>query len=154
MLRMNDMATRKIVIEGDEILRKISKPVLIFDERLHAFLDDMKETMYHENGVGLAAVQTGALKRIFVMDIHDGKGLIEFINPEILETRGEQVSCEGCLSIPDFQGNVRRPAYVRVRAQDRTGSEFFYEGEELAAVCVSHEYDHLNGVLFRDKVFE
>ncbi|MHB1452440.1 MAG: peptide deformylase [Saccharofermentanales bacterium] len=148
------MALRKIVIEGDEILRKLSKPVLAFDDRLHSFLDDMKETMYHENGVGLAAVQTGTLKRIFVMDVHDGKGLLEFINPEILETRGEQISCEGCLSIPDFQGNVRRPAYIRVKAQDRSGNAFLYEGEELAAICVSHEYDHLDGILFRDKVFE
>ncbi|MHB8963341.1 MAG: peptide deformylase [Saccharofermentanales bacterium] len=148
------MALRKIVIEGDEILRKISKPVLIFDDRLRGFLDDMKETMYQENGVGLAAVQIGALRRIFVMDIHDGKGLVEFINPEMLEMRGEQISCEGCLSIPDFQGNVRRPAYVKVRAQDRDGNEFFYEGEDLAAVCISHENDHLDGILFRDKVFE
>ena len=146
------MALRKIVIEGDDILRKVSRPVQNFDERLHAFLDDMKETMIASNGVGLAAVQVGTLKRIFVMDVHDGKGHLEFINPQIVEVRGEQISCEGCLSIPDFQGNVRRPAYVKVHAWDRYGKEFDYEGEELAAICVSHEYDHLDGILFRDKV--
>ncbi len=146
------MALRRIVVEGDEILRKAGRPVEVFDRKLAALLDDMKETMYHENGVGLAAVQVGTLRRIFVMDVHDGKGYLEFINPVILETRGEQMSCEGCLSIPDFQGTVRRPAYIRVRAMDRHGHEFIYEGEELGAICVSHEYDHLDGILFRDKV--
>ncbi|MDD4327970.1 MAG: peptide deformylase [Eubacteriales bacterium] len=148
------MALRNIVIEGDDILRKVCRPVAHFDDKLQVLLDDMKETMYAYNGVGLAAPQIGVLRRIFVMDVQDGRGLIEFVNPEIIETRGSQTSCEGCLSIPDFQGNVIRPAFVRVRAYDRYGKIFEYESGDLGAVCVSHENDHLNGILFRDKVTE
>ena len=148
------MAIRNIVLEGDEILRKRCKPVTAFDDKLHTLLDDMKETMYASNGVGLAGSQVGVLKRVFVMDVQDGKGFIEFVNPEIVETKGSQTGCEGCLSIPDFQGNVERPAYVRIIAFDRYGNEFEYSSGDLGAVCVSHENDHLDGILFRDKVIE
>ena len=148
------MALRNIVIEGDDLLRKISRPVEKFDSRLHTLLDDMKETMYDSNGIGLAAVQVGVLRRIFVVDTQDGQGFIEFINPEIIEEEGEQIFCEACLSIPDYQGNVKRPQKVKIRALNRDGEEFEYIGEGLSAVCVSHENDHLNGVLFRDRVIE
>ncbi len=148
------MALRNIVIEGDDILRKVCRPVAHFDDKLQVLLDDMKETMYASSGVGLAAPQIGVLRRVFVIDVQDGRGLIEFVNPEIIETRGSQTSCEGCLSIPDFQGNVIRPAFVRIRAYDRYGKSFEYESGDLGAVCVSHENDHLIGILFRDKVTE
>jgi len=146
------LALRKIVVEGDEVLRKKSREVTSFDDKLHILLDDMKETMYHSKGVGLAAPQVGVLKRVFVMDIHDEKGFIEVINPVFIETKGEQISCEGCLSIPGYEGEVRRPQYVKIKAQDRFGKEFIYEGTQLGAICVSHEHDHLDGILFKDKV--
>lgn len=141
-----------IVKDGDDVLRKISREVTAFDDKCKILLDDMKETMAQANGIGIAAPQVGVLKRIFLIDLHDENGLIEFINPVIIETKGEQIFCEGCLSIPDFEGNVKRPAYVKIKAYDRNGNEFIYEGEELGAVCVSHEYDHLDGILFKDKV--
>lgn len=146
------MALRKIITEGDELLRKTARDVTVFDEKCMTLLDDMKDTLYAANGVGLAAPQVGILRRIFVMDLHDQNGLIEFINPVFIEKEGEQISCEGCLSIPGFEGEVVRPAYIKIKALDRNGEEFEYEGEELAAVCVSHEYDHLDGILFRDKI--
>lgn len=146
------MALRKIVLEGDEILRKIAKDVTLFDEKCWTLLDDMRDTMYEANGIGLAAPQVGVLRRIFVIDLHDQNGLTEFINPVFIDKEGEQISCEGCLSIPGFEGEVVRPSYIKIRALDRFGEEFEYEGEELAAVCVSHEYDHLDGILFRDKI--
>lgn len=146
------MALRKIVLEGDEILRKIAKDVTLFDEKCWTLLDDMRDTMYEANGIGLAAPQVGVLRRIFVIDLHDQNGLTEFINPVFIDKEGEQISCEGCLSIPGFEGEVVRPSYIKIKAFDRFGEEFEYEGEELAAVCVSHEYDHLDGILFRDKI--
>lgn len=146
------MALRKIILEGDDVLRKTGKEVTVFDDKCRTLLDDMRDTMVAANGIGLAAPQVGVLKRIFVIDLHDQKGYIEFINPEFLEKEGEQVSCEACLSIPGFEGEVIRPANVRLRAMDRFGKEFIYEGKELAAICVSHEYDHLDGILFRDRV--
>jgi len=152
MLEGIKLALRKIVVEGDEVLRTKAREVTSFDEKLHTLLDDMKETMYEAKGVGLAAPQVGVLKRVFVMDIHDDKGFIEVINPVFIETKGEQISCEGCLSIPGYEGEVRRPQYVKIKAQDRYGKEFIYEGNGLGAICVSHEYDHLDGILFRDKV--
>ena len=116
------MAYRKVRTEEDEVLRKVSKEVKKFDESLWALLDDMADTMYEENGVGLAAPQVGILKRIFVIDI--GEGLIEFINPTVIATEGEQFGEEGCLSVPNKYGNVRRPNYVKMRAQDRNGNFF------------------------------
>lgn len=144
------MAYRKVRTEEEEVLRKVSKEVKQFDEALWSLLDDMADTMYEENGVGLAAPQVGILKRIFVIDI--GEGLIEFINPTVIATEGEQFGEEGCLSVPNKYGNVRRPNYVKMRAQDRDGNFFEIEGTELMARAMLHENDHLDGRLYIDLV--
>lgn len=144
------MAYRKVRTQEDEVLRKISKEVTTFEQSLWDLLDDMADTMYEENGVGLAAPQIGVLQRMFVIDI--GEGLIEFINPQILETAGEQFGEEGCLSVPNLYGNVRRPNYAKMRAQDRHGNYFEIEGEELMARAMLHENDHLDGRLYIDLV--
>ena len=144
------MAYRKVRTEEEEVLRKVSKEVKQFDEALWNLLDDMADTMYEENGVGLAAPQVGILKRIFVIDI--GEGLIEFINPEVILTEGEQFGEEGCLSVPNKYGNVRRPNYVKMRAKDRNGNYFEVEGTELMARAMLHENDHLDGRLYIDLV--
>ena len=144
------MAYRKVRTEEDDVLRKVSKEVKKFDEALWALLDDMADTMYEENGVGLAAPQIGILKRIFVIDI--GEGLIEFINPEVVTTEGEQFGEEGCLSVPNKYGNVRRPNFVKMRALDRHGNAFEIEGTELMARAMLHENDHLDGKLYVDLV--
>jgi len=144
------MAIRNIRTEEDNILRKKSKPVEKIDQRTLTLLDDMAETMYSANGVGLAAPQVGVLKRIVVIDV--GDGLIELINPEIISENGEQTKAEGCLSIPGIYGLVKRPEEVTVKALDREGKEFNVKGEGLLAVALCHEIDHLDGILFRDKV--
>lgn len=144
------MAYRKIRTEEDEVLRKVSKEVKEFDEALGQLLDDMADTMYEENGVGLAAPQLGILKRIFIVDI--GDGLVEFINPEVIQAEGEQFGEEGCLSVPNKFGNVRRPNYVKMRAQNRFGQIFEVEGTELMARAMLHENDHLDGRLYIDLV--
>lgn len=144
------MAIRKIRTEEESVLRKVSKPVQAFDAALATLLEDMADTMYEANGVGLAGPQIGQLKRIFIVDI--GEGLIEFINPEIIKTEGEQFGEEGCLSVPNKYGNVRRPNYVKVRAQDRAGNYFEVEGTELMARAILHEFDHLEGRLYVDLV--
>ncbi len=144
------MAVRNIVKEGDPILRKISRSVLNFDEKLWTLLDDMAETMYKAEGVGLAGPQVGMLKRVCIVDV--GDGLIELINPVIIEQSGEQTGSEGCLSSPGEFGNVTRALRVTVRAQDRNGNTFTVSGEELKARAFCHEIDHLNGILFKDKV--
>lgn len=142
------MAKRKIVLTGDELLRKKSRPVTEFNEKLGQLLDDMAETMYAADGVGLAAVQVGVLRRVVVIDTGEAK--YELINPEILETSGEQTGPEGCLSFPDEWGEVTRPMHVKVKAFDRNGKEFIAEGEGLLARAFCHEIDHLEGVLFVD----
>ena len=142
------MALRKIICIEDELLRKKSRPVEKFDEKLHKLLDDMAETMYNANGVGLAAPQVAVLRRVVVMDC--GDGLIEMINPEILETEGEQDGPEGCLSDPGRHGMVKRPMKVTVRAQDRNGDWYEYDGEELVARCFCHEIDHLDGHMYTE----
>lgn len=144
------MAKRIIRTENDPILRKVSKEVTKFDESLWGLLDDMAETMYAADGVGLAAPQIGLLKRIFVIDI--GEGITEFINPTVIMQDGEQFGEEGCLSVPKKYGHVRRPNHVTVRAQDRNGNWFEMTGEELMARAMLHEYDHLEGKLFVDVV--
>lgn len=144
------MAIRIIVQDPDPILREKSKPVTKFNANLHKLLDDMAETMYHANGVGLAAPQIGILKRVIVIDTGDEHGLIEMVNPEIIAREGEQFGPEGCLSIPGINGDVRRAMKVKVRGQDRYGNEFSMEGEGLLARAFQHEVDHLNGVLFTD----
>ncbi len=141
---------REIVKEGDDVLRKVCRPVEKFDEKLHLLLDDMYETMLSADGVGLAAPQIGILRRIAVVDIGEGK--IELINPEIIKTSGEQTGDEGCLSSPGVFGKVTRPMNVTVKAQDRFGKEFEVSGKELLARAFCHEIDHLDGVLFVDKI--
>ncbi len=146
------MDIRNIRKIGDELLRKKSKKVDEINERILTLLKDMQETMYAADGVGLAAPQVGILKRIAVIDV--GQGPINLINPEILETEGEYLDEEGCLSIPGQQGNVLRPEKVKVRALNEKGEEFVLEGEGLLARALCHELDHLDGVLFIDKLVE
>ena len=146
------MAVRKILRIGDETLRRKARPVDSFDKRIHTLLDDMAQTMYEADGAGLAAPQVGILRRVVVIDV--GEGIIELINPEILETEGEQINAEGCLSVPGRRGTVKRPKRVVVRAQDRHGKPFELTGEDFLAIAVSHELDHLDGVLYVDKMIE
>ena len=144
------MAIRNIVTIDDPVLRKKSRPVVNFDEKLWTLLDDMKETLKKADGAGLAAVQVGILRRAVIVDVGDGKPL-ELINPEIVETSGEQEGQEGCLSLPGEWGVVRRPEFVRVCAQNRKGQWCMYKGEGLKARCFCHEIDHLDGIVFTDR---
>ncbi len=143
------MAIRKVVKEGDELLRKKSKPVKTFDRELWNLLDDMWDTMYANDGMGLAAVQVGILRRAIVIDVNGLKA--ELINPEIYYEEGEDIDEEGCLSVVGFNGNVKRPYKIKVRAFDRYGFPFALEGEKYLARCVCHECDHLEGILYIDK---
>lgn len=147
------MAIRNIVKRGDETLTKKSREVVNFDARLHALLDDMLDTVREADGAGLAAPQVGVLRRVVLVLDHDDI-FIELINPKIIETEGEQIEPEGCLSVPGIYGTVSRPKYVKVRAQDRFGKEFEISGTELLAREFCHEIDHLDGILFTDKVIE
>ena len=140
------MALRKILTDKEPALHKVCKPVEKFDWRLHKLLDDMAETLEQANGVGLAAPQVGILRRVVLVDT--GDGILELINPELLETDGEQEGAEGCLSVPGRYGLVKRPYYAKVRAQDRFGQWFEAEGEELIGRCFCHELDHLDGILY------
>ena len=143
------MGLRKILTDKDPALHKVCKPVTAFDGKLHKLLDDMRETLIDANGVGLAAPLVGILRRIFLVDVGlDGNEIFEFINPEILETDGEQEGAEGCLSVPGKYGLVKRPYWVKVRAQDRYGDWFEAEGEELIGRCFCHENDHLDGIVY------
>lgn len=144
------MALRTIRKHGDELLRKRSKKVDVINERILTLLNDMEETMYDADGVGLAAPQVGILKRVVVIDI--GEGILRLINPEIISTEGSYVDVEGCLSVPGEQGEVERPYKVKVKALNEKGEEIIVEGEELLARALCHEIDHLEGVLFVDKV--
>lgn len=146
------MAKRRIMTGDAECLYKVCRKVDNFDKRLAVLLDDMAETMYDAEGVGLAAPQVGILKRAVVIDC--GNGLVELINPEILETSGEQGGYEGCLSFPGESGYVVRPNHVRVRAMNRFGEECEYEGEGLFARAILHEMDHLNGLVYKRLVTE
>ena len=140
------MALRNIVKLGDPILNKTSRKVEKFDDKLTALIDDMLETMYSANGVGLAAVQVGILKRVVVIDI--GEGPMELVNPEITMKEGEQQESEGCLSLPGKYGVTSRPQKVQVKAQDRNGKWQVFTGEDLKARAFCHEIDHLDGILF------
>lgn len=144
------MAIRNIRKDNDEILRKISKKVEVIDDRILTLLDDMKDTMYEAKGVGLAAPQVGVLRRVVVVDV--GEGPIELINPVIVFESGKIIDEEGCLSLPGRDGSVARPEKVIVRAQDRNGKTFEISGTDLLARAFCHEVDHLNGILFIDKV--
>lgn len=146
------MALRNIVKLGDPVLNKKSRVVERFDERLGILIDDMLETMYKANGVGLAAVQVGILKRVVVIDI--GEGPIELVNPEIILAQGEQREQEGCLSLPNKYGTTCRPMHVQVKAQDRTGKWHVYTGDGLKARAFCHEIDHLDGILFTSHVID
>ena len=144
------MAIRKVVTVEDPILRKTSRPVERFNDKLWQLLDDMKETMYKTQGVGLAAVQVGMLRRVVVVDV--GDGYLELINPEIVEMSGEEISEEGCLSLPGESGKVKRPTYVKVKAQNRNGAWRILEGTGFKARCFCHEIDHLDGTLYIDRI--
>ncbi len=146
------MAIRELRFKDDEVLYKQCKEVKNFDKRLHILLDDMYDTMKKYDGVGLAAPQVGILKRAVVIDIGDGK--IELINPQIIETSGTQTGQEGCLSVPQVFGEVERPEFVKVKAQDRDGNWVEYEGKELLARAICHECEHLDGHLFLEKVIK
>ncbi|MCR5635846.1 MAG: peptide deformylase [Clostridiales bacterium] len=146
------MALRNIIKEGDPVLNKKCRPVEKFDSRLHTLLDDMRDTMYNADGVGLAAPQVGILRCALVIDI--GEGLIELVNPKIVMKSGEQHEQEGCLSCPGEYGITIRPKYVKVKGQDRFGNDVTYEGSDLLARALCHEIDHLNGVLFKAHVTE
>ena len=149
------MAIRKIIELGtDDVLRKHARKVERFDDRLAELLDDMAETMYAGNGAGLAAPQVGVLKRCCVIDVQDGAGLIELVNPEIVSSEGECTVIEGCLSVPGRAGRVVRPEKVHVKAQDRHGEPFELDGEGMLAVCLCHEIDHLDGIVYVDKMIE
>ena len=144
------MALRKIVVEGDPVLKKKRRPVEKFDARLAELLDDMRQTLYSAEGVGLAAVQVGVLRRVVVVDV--GDGLLELVNPEIIEAEGEQRESEGCLSLPGEYGETIRPAVVKVKAQNREGKWCIYKGDGLKARCFCHEIDHLDGILFTERL--
>lgn len=147
------MALRTIITEGDPVLAKVCRPVEKFDDRLHILLDDMKETLFESNGVGLAAPQIGILRRVaVVLDPEDN--VIELVNPTIVSAEGEQTGLEGCLSVPGKYGVVTRPMYVTVRAQDRNGNPFEVSGEEITARCFCHELEHLDGHLFVERAEE
>lgn len=146
------MAMREILKFGDEVLRKKCRPVTNFDERLASLLDDLVETLERSDGVGLAAPQIGILRRVAVVNIRDKRGTIELVNPEIVEEKGSQVGNEGCLSAPNEWCEVERPNKVVVKAFDRRGNEFTISGTELLARALCHEIDHLDGVLFTDRV--
>ena len=144
------MAIRNIRTKGDEVLRKKCRNVDTINERTLTLIEDMIDTMYDADGVGLAAPQVGILKRIFVIDVYDDYGPRVFINPEILEVGGCQIGEEGCSSVPWVSEDVERPNYVKVKALNEKGEEFILEAEELLARAICHENDHLNGVLFVD----
>ena len=142
------MGLRKILTADDPALHKACRPVEKFDRRLHKLLDDMRQTLAEANGVGLAAPQVGILRRVVIVDT--GDEILELVNPELLETSGEQEGAEGCLSVPGKYGLVKRPNYARVRAQDRNGDWYEAEGEELIARCFCHELDHLDGIMYTE----
>ncbi len=145
------MAIRQIAKLGDSILREKAKVVTIFDDNLGTLLDDMTETMFFEEGVGLAAPQVSILKRICVISV-DGKTIYELVNPEIIKSSGTQKGAEGCLSIPNRNGVVERPKEITVKYQDRSGKNKEITVSDFTAVAFCHEIDHLNGVLFIDKI--
>ncbi|MCI5902455.1 MAG: peptide deformylase [Blautia sp.] len=144
------MALRTIRVEGDSVLTKKSRPVDKMTPRLQELIDDMLDTMYEAMGVGLAAPQVGILRRIVVIDVGDGP--IVLINPEIIESAGEQTGEEGCLSVPGMAGTVTRPEFVRVKAMDENMEEVIYEGEGLLARAFCHEIDHLDGHMYTELV--
>ena len=146
------MAIRNLRYDRDEILKKKSREVEVIDDKLQELIDDMIETMHKYNGVGLAAVQVGILKRVIVIDLYDDKGPIVLINPVIIKVKGEQEVDEGCLSFPNQFAKVKRPAEVVAEYTDRNGKRMKVKAKELLAQAISHEVDHLNGEVFMDKI--
>ncbi|MBQ7689145.1 MAG: peptide deformylase [Clostridia bacterium] len=144
------MAIRKIRVDEDPILRKVSRKVEVFDDRLFQLLDDMHDTLKQKDGIGLAAVQIGVLRRVVVVE-YEGNSM-ELINPEIIEREGEQCENEACLSLPHRAGKTVRPKSVKVRAQNRNGNWCLYKGTDLLARCFCHEIDHLDGKLYTDRL--
>ena len=145
------MGLRKILTDKEPALHKVCKPVTSFDNKLFKLLDDMAETLVDSGGVGLAAPQVGILRRVVLVDVGEEESeILELINPEIIETDGEQYGPEGCLSVPGKYGLVKRPYFAKVRAQDRNGEWFEAEGEELIARCFCHELDHLDGIVYTE----
>ena len=142
------MGIRKILTDREPALHKTCKPVVNFDAKLHKLLDDMHETLEDSGGVGLAAPQVGILRRVVLVD--NGEEVLELINPTLVETDGDQIGAEGCLSVPGKYGLVKRPYYAKVRAQDRFGEWYEAEGEELTARCFCHELDHLDGIIYTE----
>ena len=142
------MGLRKILTVEESALHKTCRPVENFDKKLHQLLNDMRDTLVDSGGVGLAAPQVGILRRVVLVD--NGEEILELINPTLVETDGEQVGPEGCLSVPGKYGLVKRPYYAKVRAQDRDGNWFEAEGEELTARCFCHELDHLDGIIYTE----
>ena len=143
------MAKLKIVIAGAPVLREVAQPVERIDKKLQRLLRDMAETMYAADGVGLAAPQVGVSKRVVVIDV--GEGLYELINPEIVKREGKVLGSEGCLSVPDYEGEVARSEYVACEFTDKTGQRMLLSASGLLAICIQHELDHLDGILFIDK---
>lgn len=146
------MAIRNLRLEGDEILKKKSREVDVIDEKIQILIDDMIETMHKYNGVGLAAVQVGILKRVIVIDLYDDNGAIVMVNPVIIKTKGEQEVEEGCLSFPNQFAKVLRPEEVVAEYTDRDGKRMRVKAKDLLAQAISHEVDHLNGEVFMDKI--
>ena len=145
------MGLRKILTDKEPALHKVCKSVTDFDSKLHKLLDDMADTLVESGGVGLAAPQVGILRRVVLVDVGEEEPeILELINPVMVETDGEQVGPEGCLSVPGKYGLVKRPSYAKVRAQDRDGEWFEAEGEELIARCFCHELDHLDGIVYTE----
>ena len=147
------MALRKIVEMGEDCLNKVCRPVTEFNPHLHVLLDDMAETLADANGAGLAAPQVGVLRRVCLVLDEDSGEYIELINPKIITWSGEQTGLEGCLSVPGRYGMVKRPEFVRMRAQDRDGNWFEAEGEGLTARCFAHECDHLDGHIYTERAY-
>ena len=146
------MAVLDIKRAGDPVLKKVSEPVKRIDKKVKRILKDMTDTLYKSgNGIGLAAPQVGILQRIVVIDLQDGKGLLELINPVITKKEGSRIACEGCLSVPNFEGEVERAEYVECEYTDPHGKKQFIAADGLLAVCLQHEADHLDGILFTDK---
>ena len=149
------MGLRNILTDKEPALHKVCKPVTSFDNKLFKLLDDMAETLVDSGGVGLAAPQVGILRRVVLVDVGEEESeILELINPEMVETDGEQYGPEGCLSVPGKYGLVKRPYYAKVRAQDRNGEWFEAEGEELIARCFCHELDHLDGIIYTEIIID
>jgi peptide deformylase len=146
------MAIRQIRLSDDPILRKVSREITEINDRIKTLLEDMVDTMYEADGVGLAAPQVGVLRRVIVIDV--GEGILKLINPEIIEQNGEVIDAEGCLSVPNRSGTVKRPEWVKVKYLNEEGEAKEIEGTGLLARALCHEIDHLNGILFTDKIIE